>query len=90
MCSFLAANQLIANLAYVNFFLQPRGPDATTHLRLHGFDFVHNLLHMTGERRPQPFLSPERSVIAPRESKMYVQFHLTVQYLYIVQILFML
>lgn len=56
MCSFLAANQFISNLTFVNFFMQPRGPDATTHTRLHGFDFVHNLLHMTGERRPQPFL----------------------------------
>ena len=29
MCSFLAANWLILNLTYANFFLQPRGPDAT-------------------------------------------------------------
>lgn len=57
MCSFLFANQLINNLAFVNFFLQPRGPDVTTHTRMEGFDFVHNLLHMTGELQPQPFLS---------------------------------
>mmetsp|Transcript_43037 Transcript_43037/g.78642 ORF Transcript_43037/g.78642 Transcript_43037/m.78642 type:complete len:581 (+) Transcript_43037:68-1810(+) len=55
-CSFLAANQVVTNLAFVNFFLRPRGPDATTHVRFHGFDFIHNLLHMTGSYQPQPFL----------------------------------
>jgi len=69
MCSFLVANQMIMNLAFVNFFLRPRGPDATTHTRLHGFDFVHNLLHMTGERRPQPFL--EDSVAALYNGEIY-------------------
>lgn len=56
MCSFIVINQLIRHLAFVNFFLQRRGPDATTHTHLNGFDFVHNLLHMTGERTPQPFV----------------------------------
>lgn len=57
MCSFVAANWIISNLTYVNLFLRPRGPDATTRMHLNGFDFVHNLLHMTGERRVQPFVS---------------------------------
>lgn len=56
MCSFILANWAILNLTYVNFFLKPRGPDATSHLHLNGFDFVHNLLHMTGEQRTQPFM----------------------------------
>mmetsp|Transcript_168743 Transcript_168743/g.542301 ORF Transcript_168743/g.542301 Transcript_168743/m.542301 type:complete len:556 (+) Transcript_168743:87-1754(+) len=56
MCSFLLVNQLITNLAFVNFYLHPRGPDATTHTQIEGFDFVHNLLHMTGDMHPQPFL----------------------------------
>eukprot|EP00928_Gymnodinium_smaydae_P001508 TRINITY_DN10549_c2_g1_i1.p1 TRINITY_DN10549_c2_g1~~TRINITY_DN10549_c2_g1_i1.p1 ORF type:complete len:595 (+),score=134.34 TRINITY_DN10549_c2_g1_i1:73-1857(+) len=56
MCSFILANFIIRNLAFVNFFLRPRGPDLTTHVHVGGFDFVHNLLHMTGERRAQPFL----------------------------------
>ena len=29
-----------------------------------GFDFVHNLLHMTGERRPQPFFSHDGRILA--------------------------
>lgn len=71
MCSFLAVNQLITNLAFVNFYLRPRGPDATTHIRLHGFDFVHNLLHMTGERRPQPFVSPDGRVVGLFNGEIY-------------------
>ncbi|CAJ1382506.1 unnamed protein product [Effrenium voratum] len=71
MCSFLAANQLIANLAFVNFFLRPRGPDATSHVRMHGFDFVHNLLHMTGERRPQPFFSHDGRILALFNGEIY-------------------
>ncbi|CAK0815833.1 unnamed protein product, partial [Prorocentrum cordatum] len=57
------ANQLIGNLTFVNFFLRPRGPDATTHVRLEGFDFVHNLLHMTGERTYQPIMSGRVAVL---------------------------
>ena len=71
MCSFLVANQIITNLTFVNFFLQPRGPDLTTHTRLHGFDFVHNLLHMTGDRRPQPFLSSDGQIVALFNGEIY-------------------
>ena len=71
MCSFLVANQIITNLAFVNFFLQPRGPDLTTHTRLYGFDFVHNLLHMTGDRRPQPFLSSDGQIVALFNGEIY-------------------
>eukprot|EP00439_Symbiodinium_sp_Y106_P049493 s5169_g6.t1 len=40
----------------VNYFLLPRGPDGTQTLRKGPFVFVHNLLHMTGERVWQPFV----------------------------------
>ena len=35
--------------------MQRRGPDVTNHVRKDGWTFVHNLLHMTGEKRLQPF-----------------------------------
>ena len=55
MCSFLFTTWAIINLAKINFFLQKRGPDATTTTEYEGFTLVHNLLHMTGERVLQPF-----------------------------------
>eukprot|EP00913_Durusdinium_trenchii_P026295 g24673.t1 len=71
MCSFLVANWLISNLAYSNFFLQPRGPDETTRWQGYGFDFVHNLLHMTGEKVLQPFHDPDRRLVALFNGEIY-------------------
>ncbi|CAK9080374.1 Putative asparagine synthetase [glutamine-hydrolyzing] [Durusdinium trenchii] len=69
--SFLVANWLISNLAYSNFFLQPRGPDETTRWQGYGFDFVHNLLHMTGEKVLQPFHDPDRRLVALFNGEIY-------------------
>ena len=61
MCSFLFTTLLIRNLTFLNQFMRRRGPDATTHIKVRPsstkstFTFVHNLLHMTGERKLQPF-----------------------------------
>ena len=58
MCSFLLTAFLAVDLERngANFFLQRRGPDATTVSENFGFTWVHNLLHMTGERILQPFI----------------------------------
>eukprot|EP00439_Symbiodinium_sp_Y106_P032200 s4318_g3.t2 len=71
MCSFLVSSWLLSNLTYVNFFMRPRGPDLTTRAELHNFTFVHNLLHMTGERVPQPFVSSEGDVVALYNGEIY-------------------
>lgn len=71
MCSFLATSWLITNLTYVNFFLRPRGPDHTALTSLYGFSFVHNLLHMTGEWVSQPFIDPQRAVVALYNGEIY-------------------
>lgn len=39
-----------------NFFIQKRGPDLTNKVKINGFNFVHNLLHVTGELTPQPYV----------------------------------
>lgn len=38
-----------------NFYIQKRGQDFTNKVTRDGFTFVHNLLHITGERTPQPY-----------------------------------
>ncbi|CAE8710649.1 unnamed protein product [Polarella glacialis] len=71
MCSFIAASWLILNLTHANFFLQPRGPDATNRWSGYGYDFVHNLLHMTGERVLQPFHDEAAQVVAFFNGELY-------------------
>ncbi|CAE7693363.1 unnamed protein product [Symbiodinium necroappetens] len=69
MCSFLVTSWLISNLTAVNYFLLPRGPDGTQTLRKGPFVFVHNLLHMTGERVWQPFV--QEKVVAVYNGEIY-------------------
>lgn len=38
-----------------NFYIQKRGQDFTNKVSRHGFVFIHNLLHITGEFTPQPY-----------------------------------
>lgn len=51
MCGFLVYKQK-GN----NFYIQKRGQDATTQVKKNGFTFVHNLLHITGDFTPQPYV----------------------------------
>lgn len=62
MCSFLITSWVINNLAYINYFMQRRGPDATSHVRYGAYSFVHNLLHMTGDRLIQPLSYQDNQV----------------------------
>jgi len=52
MCGFGVTN--LPGLADVNESCQRRGPDMTTIETRHGVTFLHNLLHITGNIRPQP------------------------------------
>jgi asparagine synthetase B (glutamine-hydrolysing) len=55
MCSFIFSTKTIDNIDYVNHFNKFRGPDFTSVKIINGHTFVHNLLSITGEFRPQPF-----------------------------------
>jgi asparagine synthetase B (glutamine-hydrolysing) len=55
MCGFGITN--IKNLSLNNEKCQKRGPDLTTSIEINDVTFVHNLLHITGELTPQPFVS---------------------------------
>ncbi|CAK0858127.1 unnamed protein product [Prorocentrum cordatum] len=59
MCSFLLTTLLVANLTAANRLMKRRGPDLTTHAWLGGVQFLHNLLHLTGPRTPQPFVEAD-------------------------------
>jgi len=56
MCSFTITNKNI-DLLDTNFFSQKRGPDLTNSIvdKSSQISFIHNLLHLTGEKTKQPF-----------------------------------
>src|SRR5210317_53180 len=54
MCSFTITNKNV-NLLDTNFLSQKRGPDLTNTLTENNISFLHNLLHLTGDKSKQPF-----------------------------------
>ena len=58
MCSFIFTNLKLSvkTINYINKYLQNRGPDSTNIKIIDNYTFIHNLLHITGERIIQPFI----------------------------------
>jgi asparagine synthetase B (glutamine-hydrolysing) len=56
MCSFIFSTNKINNLEKVNYYTKFRGPDITTFEVINNHYFVHNLLSITGDFKPQPFI----------------------------------
>ena len=59
MCGILFTNLKIQNLKYIIEFLKYRGPDYTNREIINNYNFIHCLLSMTGEFRPQPFVKED-------------------------------
>jgi asparagine synthetase B (glutamine-hydrolysing) len=61
MCSFIVTNTRLTEktIAKANRFSKARGPDATKHVHdpETGIHWIHNLLHITGDKTIQPFLN---------------------------------
>ena len=58
MCSFTVTNST-KDLKVGNVFSKRRGPDLTTTKNINGISILHNLLHITGEQTPQPFIDDD-------------------------------
>lgn len=59
MCSFIFSTKEVTDLDYINRVTKFRGPDLTTKETIWGYNFIHNLLSITGEVRPQPFVKDD-------------------------------
>jgi asparagine synthetase B (glutamine-hydrolysing) len=57
MCSFIFTNKEINNLEDINFYNKFRGPDNTNITKINGYNFLHNLLSITGDFTIQPFVN---------------------------------
>jgi asparagine synthetase B (glutamine-hydrolysing) len=71
MCGILATSRGIENLPHIIEFLKYRGPDATNHIKIGGFEFIHTLLSMTGPVTLQPFVNNNESVITLFNGEIY-------------------
>ena len=73
MCSFIVTNRTLTEeiLHSANKFSQLRGPDLTNTFYDNdsGITWIHNLLHITGEKTPQPFV--EGDFVATFNGQIY-------------------
>ena len=73
MCSFTVTN-IDIDLNKTNHFSQRRGPDSTSIKKVDGISFLHNLLHITGEIKPQPFIKNDVVCVLNGEIYNYKDF----------------
>jgi asparagine synthetase B (glutamine-hydrolysing) len=72
MCSIGITNY--RGLKDSNKFSQKRGPDNTNIENINGIEFLHNLLHLTGEYTIQPFIKNNKVAIFNGEIYNYLDF----------------
>ena len=72
MCGFGVSN--VTQLNSTNTFCQRRGPDLTNSKVINGIEFLHNLLHITGELTPQPIVRDDVICVFNGEIYNYKEF----------------
>jgi len=73
MCSFTVTNSK-NSLELGNKFSQRRGPDYTEVKKINGVQFLHNLLHITGVKKIQPFIKDDIVCVFNGEIYNYQEF----------------
>jgi len=71
MCSFIFSSKEPTSKS--NYLTQKRGPDKTTLTEIGDFHFLHNLLSITGEFTPQPFIDHDNQIVAVYNGEVYMQ-----------------
>ena len=69
MCGFILTNK-----NYVNYFLKKRGPDYTNIQKINDLNIIHNLLSLTGDFTPQPFINKKLICLFNGEIYNYKKF----------------
>lgn len=72
MCGFGVSN--VYKLKNVNKFCQKRGPDLTASEVINNIEFLHNLLHITGDKISQPFFKNNKACVFNGEIYNYRSF----------------
>ena len=68
MCS-IGITNITTSILQSNHFSKKRGPDSTNVTTINGIQFLHNLLHLTGEKTTQPFI--EDNIVAVFNGEIY-------------------
>jgi asparagine synthetase B (glutamine-hydrolysing) len=68
MCS-IGVTNISQSILSSNKFSQKRGPDFTKVFEYEGIQFLHNLLHLTGDKTPQPFF--KNNIVAVFNGEIY-------------------
>lgn len=73
MCS-IGVSNISLSLLNSNHFAQKRGPDNTNLISHNSIQFLHNLLHLTGEKTIQPFIQNDIFAVFNGEIYNYLDF----------------
>lgn len=75
MCSILCSSKNDKDLLQAaNKFIKLRGPDHTSWYEERGLTFIHNLLSITGDYIPQPFVDEENELVCIYNGEIYNAF----------------
>jgi asparagine synthetase B (glutamine-hydrolysing) len=74
MCSFTITDKDTNIYKDTNFYSQKRGPDSTTQQQIDGVQFLHNLLHITGDVNHQPLTDDDIVCVMNGEIYNYNEF----------------
>ena len=74
MCGINIYNKPNINIDLINKLCRKRGPDKTTIINKNNITFIHNLLHITGEKTIQPFVDNNIVCLFNGEIYNYLEF----------------
>ena len=71
MCSFLFTDLDVNDFEYTNHYMRFRGPDATNSIQVNEYTIAHNILSITGDFTPQPFVDHEDEIVCVYNGQIY-------------------
>ena len=71
MCSFLFTDAEVNDFDYTNHYMKFRGPDATNSIQVNEYTIAHNILSITGDFTPQPFVDHDNEIVCVYNGQIY-------------------
>jgi len=71
MCSFLFTDKKVNDFDHTNHYMKFRGPDSTNSIQVNEYTIAHNILSITGEFTPQPFVDHDDEIVCVYNGQIY-------------------